>query len=47
MKEYLVTGFRYGVWCTISIKTTEECIPMRAREKGMTDISYYEEVAHA
>ncbi len=45
MKTFKVTGFnKYGVWCTITIKTIAECIPTRAAQLGMTEVTYFEEV---
>jgi hypothetical protein len=43
MKTYLVTGYRYGIWCTITVHTTPECIATRAAQCGMTDITNIEE----
>lgn len=44
MKNYLVTGFKYGVYCTIIINTIPEYIGTRAAQFGMTDITNIEEV---
>lgn len=44
MKNFNVTGFIYGVYCTVTIKTIVECVPIRAAEKGMTEILSIEEV---
>lgn len=43
MRKFNVTGFRYGVYCTITIATIPECVAMRAAERGMTEIIYIEE----
>lgn len=42
MRTFYVTGFRYGVYCTITIKTTTECVAMRAAGRGMTEITNIE-----
>lgn len=44
MKTYKVTGFKHGMWCTITIKTIHEFVYLRAAEKGMTEITHIEEV---
>ena len=44
MQTFNVTGFRYGVHCTITIKTIAECVTMRAAQQGMTEITHIEEV---
>lgn len=44
MKKFRVSGYRYGVWCTITISTIYECIALRAAEKGMTTITNIEEM---
>ena len=43
MKNYLVIGFRFGVYTTMVIKTTIECVEMRAIEKGFNEICRIEE----
>jgi hypothetical protein len=44
MQTFKVTVFRYGVYCTIIIKTIPELITRRAFELGMTEILHIEEV---
>lgn len=45
MKKYRVTGFsKYGVWREVEVNTIAECVPMRAAEKGIIDITHVEEV---
>lgn len=44
MKQFAVTGFVHGVWCTITVTTIYECVAMRAAQKGMTEITNIEEV---
>lgn len=44
MKQYKITGFKNGVWSTMIIKTIPECIQMRAKENGFTEITNTEEV---
>jgi hypothetical protein len=44
MKNYKITGFKHGVWSTQIIKTVPECITLRAKENGFTEITNIEEV---
>ena len=44
MKNYLIIGFRYGVYTSTIIKTTKECAEMRATQKGFSEIIRIEEV---
>lgn len=42
MQTFNVTGFRYGVLCTITVKTIAECVAMRVAQRGMTEITSIE-----
>lgn len=45
MKKFRVTGFsKYGVWSTVEVNTIAECVPIRAAEKGIVEITNIEEV---
>ena len=45
MKWFRVTGFtKHNVWSTVEVKTIQECIPMRAAEKGIETITNIEEM---
>lgn len=45
MKWFRVTGFtKHNVWSTVEVKTIKECIPMRATENGIVEITNIEEV---
>lgn len=45
MKRFRVTGFsKYGVWGQVEVNTIAECVPMRAAEKGIMEITDVEEV---
>lgn len=45
MKRFRVTGFsKYGVWGQVEVNTIVECVPMRAAEKGIVEITDVEEV---
>lgn len=45
MKRFRVTGFsKYGVWEQVEVNTIAECVPMRAAEKGIVEITNVEEV---
>ena len=42
MKKFRVTGFsKYGVWGEVEVETIAECVPMRAAEKGIVEISKF------
>ncbi len=44
MKKYIVTGFtKHNVWAMVEVKTIPECVPMRAAEKGIVQITAIEE----
>lgn len=44
MKKFRVTGFsKYGVWGEVEVETIAECVPMRAAEKGIVEITNVEE----
>ena len=43
MTTYRITGFNtHDVWVQITIRTTEECISLRAHEKGIVEITNIE-----
>ena len=45
MKRFRVTGFsKYGVWGQVEVNTIAECVPMRAAENGIVEITNIEEV---
>lgn len=44
MKNYLVIGFRFGVYTSMVINTTKECVAMRATQKGFSEILRTEEM---
>lgn len=45
MKKYRIIGFsKYGVWGEVEVNTIAECVPMRAAEKGIVEITNIEEV---
>ncbi len=45
MKRFRVTGFsKYGVLGQVEVSTIAECVPMRAAEKGIVEITDVEEV---
>lgn len=44
MNNFLVVGFRYGVYCSMIIRTISECVEQRAKEKGFSEILRTEEM---
>lgn len=45
MKEFNVVGFsKDNVWKTIRIKTIRELVEQRAKESGLIEITFIEEV---
>lgn len=45
MKKFRVAGFsKHGVWGEVEVTTVAECVPMRAAEKGIVEITNVEEV---
>ena len=45
MKWFRVIGFsKYNVWSMVEVKTIKEHIAQRAKEKGVVEIIYVEEI---
>ena len=44
MQNFLITGFKNGVWKTQIIKTIFECVEKRAKEQGFTVITNIEQI---
>lgn len=44
MKNFLVIGFRFGVYTSMIVNTIKECVELRATQKGFEEIIRVEEI---